>query len=552
MNRPKRNDRLEWAPLKAPEERLALWLTYTQRLRATDEWASSARDPRGRKQTRSLTGALATMLATVDLYQHAQVSVIDKLEQGLSDKALAALGIARHGPPQLNDEGEPGVNAAELPVRGKKRYTKPQERVHRHLSRLADAIEYSRFHQPDLTEGERQQRRLRQIRVLDDLVAGPLAALPTPDLLSVDATGIRGYSDKDPDMTPTKQTPTHRDPLPWITGLSAHALVGVNLADNFLYPQVAWRFRLGDLEDTDHATVALELLDRWLESGRPPRILVGDSLYQHAVDWSVRLAERGCAPVGELHPQDAGDKGVRIGGASVIDGCLHCPFSRLPALGSPVKEGQALDDYRRANRQRRQHACELVVDPDTDLLEQTRDTLTYICPAQAMKVRCPLWPTSMELHRGHPTVEDPPPSRDRGPDVCQGPLTTSRGAHGLRKTWQPYYYGSDEWRRYFTAGRVQMEGLFGNVFSDAGPKAVIGNTNWVGQARTAWVLAASFGVVNVRLVRTWWERPQVRAALSDEVRQALDNDPLFWHHDRLRAALPDILESLALAADPQD
>ena len=519
-----------WVSQPAAPFDVASALLMAARMRTLPEWESRARpDPRGRRQPRSAAGSIASLLITLKVKRAAQLTLVDRVQQGLDPPVREALGIASHSAPLLHP-APPGRTA---------RYGKPHEGLGRHLDRLNRQLEASPYFGAKLSDDQRAENYEWQHRVYDDIVAGWLPRLPPPDLLTVDATGIRGYArpGKDPDFSWVHQTPTHRDPVATIYGGHGSALTAVNLPGHIPYPLLTLAFRLPLPPENHHLDlVALQLLDSWLARGNPPAIMVTDSLYPHLRDWSLNLAGRGCGMIGDLQRQDAGRKGS-VKGAALIDGCLHCPFARYrDDLPSPRQEGQALADYQAANEYRARFACQVVA--------ETPSTLTLICPAQARLVRCPLWPDSMRLGDRYPDVDDPPASAN-APEVCRGPITVPRTTKWIRKIWMPFYYGGDTWRTYWSAGRTRAEEDFGLLFGDNAQHATVGLTNWVGQARTGLIYALDLALGNLHVVRKWWTTPGVPELLPDTYVRQLEADPLLWPQERLVALLPTILDHYA-------
>jgi hypothetical protein len=512
-----------WAPLSSSPAIWELCTQLTNRVDSFDEWSRRTRDPRGRTQHHALRVTVTSLLVTMYQTRRAQVSLIDRIQQGLAAHDRYRLGIPSHGPPILKREKQ----------RGKpRRWSKPHEPLIRRLSAMCDAIDYSPVYQSKLTDDERRSRREFQHRVLDDLVSGWfIGRIPYPEMLTHDATGIRGFArrGKDPDFKVVHQTATGRDDVKFISGSLGCILGGAALPSSVPFPHVALSYRLPPHDETDNAAaIALEMIDRWRERGGPGLPLVGDSLYGHAEDLSLNLGRRGCALVTGLQTTDAGRKWPDPHGSALIDGCPHCPYTDLRTdLLLPKPNEPELDrEFRDAIHLRQKFACEAV--------EETSEQITFICPAQAGKVRCPMWPDlASPSDFSLPRVECPPASVADAPPVCRGPITVSREAKWIRKIWMPFYYGGDEWHRYWSAGRPAAEGLFGCLFGDNVQDADVGVTNWVGQARTALVYAAALAVVNVQMLRLWFADPAIRAALPEPVVRQLECDPLLLPLDEL-------------------
>lgn len=522
-----------WKPVLVDPSDVASALLMTLRMRSLPEWSLRARhETRGRPQRRTIEGSLASLLVAIRTEHRAQVTVVDRVQQGFPQPVRDALGMPTHRPPELVQEAQHAQH---------RRYSAPQESLGRHFESLNRQLEASPFFGHYLTDEERAENYEWQHRVYDDVVAGWLPPLPAPDLLTTDATGIRSFARpwKDPDFAAIHQTPTLRDPASRIYGASGTILTGANLPGHPQYPPVAFGFRLPlPPEKDDLDLVALELLDScWLGRGNPPVPVVADAYYPHKTDWSLNLAHRGCGMIGDLQEQDRGRK-PDVMGAALIDACLHCPFARYREdLPSPKQEGQALRDYQAANRYRANFSCQVI--------SESRETITLICPAQAGLVRCARWPKTDRLGDRFPRVDHPPPMNVVGPEVCRGPITVPRTTRWIRKTWMPYYFGGDEWRAYWSAGRPRAEGEFGYLFGSNGLDAGVGVTNWVGQARTGLVYACALAVQNLDLLRAWWVTTTARDTMPEPYRSALEADPLLWPTERQAALLPQLLAGVA-------
>lgn len=359
------------------------------------------------------------------------------------------------------------------------------------------------------------------------------SALPPPDLLTIDATGIQSFGEPpngDVDAGWVHQTPTDRDEREVIYGYYGSALTGRNLDLSIEYPLVAFNFALTTVHDygDNLDDVALLLLDAYKNAhGAGPPVVV-DSAYPYKLDWARRVLSLGFRSTHDTHTKDREWRG-EISGFQAMGEDVYCPVPHLRDLGTAVRDGVDLADYKIARDEQLRYRAQVV--------DVTPDHITVICPAQYLpggkpRVRCPKHAESMRLSRAAaPTISDPP---GRALACCAGPVRLDFAEHRvLAKAFQEPPYGSDAWRESWSPGRSGGEGKWGTLFGENGSHAVVGLTNWTEQARTAWAYAVALGVDNLQAVRRWWFKPHVQQRLQADVRQELAADPLLWPMDAL-------------------
>ncbi len=129
------------------------------------------------------------------------------------------------------------------------------------------------------------------------------------------------------------------------------------------------------------------------------------------------------------------------------------------------------------------------------------------CPARAGILGCPRIHGSVAaaVENGQPIVTDPP-ADDVAPAVCRNDTVTLRvrtdGEARAMKLAQKHFWGSRPWRRKY-ARRTFVEGWFGVLESSTSTGLDRGSHAFVGLPLVTLVIAASSGVTNMRLLRSW-------------------------------------------------
>lgn len=494
------------------------------------------KDPRGRKGGATEEALLAGMYLNYWDERRLQMSRVDRRLQGLEPAVREYLGVRAHPRPQVTREGRRSrLDDADRPIgEYKRRESNVAEPLNRLSTAMAEPITWSRFGASARSEAERIEAWALQRALLDRIVAGFLpASLPAPDMLSIDATGIRSFAETaeaDVDAGVVYQTPTRRDPQEILNnGYYGTAVVGRNLDTNYEYPLIAFHFVLTTWHDYGHQLddPAILLLDSFARTRGDGLIVVVDADYSYKLEWSRRVRNAGFNSIHDLNSVERRRPG-QWHGFQTLGPELYCFKPELTDLGSPTRDGVDLLEYNIARSEQLRYAAQI--------LELDRDYALIICPAQGESptVRCACHAASLALSRAtEPTVIDSPhPGSER--ECCRGPVTLDLASRrAFAKGFQHLPIGSDRWREYFTPGRTGVEAYWGNLFGENGGHAVVGATNWVEQAQTAWVYAVILGIENVKALRVWWYKPHVRERLPSAVREELEQDPILWPMDRL-------------------
>jgi hypothetical protein len=132
------------------------------------------------------------------------------------------------------------------------------------------------------------------------------------------------------------------------------------------------------------------------------------------------------------------------------------------------------------------------------------------CPAAAGKIRCPLRPPSMSLHRDRPEILAPP----QDPQPCRTQQTITIPPGILAKTAQKHDYPSAAWRRSY-ARRSGAERGFATAKDTAANDIARGWCRLMGLAPLMLFTVTLFAVRNQRILTAWnarQEENQRRAA----------------------------------------
>ena len=240
-------------------------------------------------------------------------------------------------------------------------------------------------------------------------------------------------------------------------------------------------------------------------AGIPPGDILADSGYSYrdATAWAIPLRAAGAALVQDLHPHDRGPKGTH-NGAIIANGSLYCPKTPGPLLelGPPApgatKEQAA--DWERKTAELARHKLGRITADDADGYHRVQ------CPAAMGKIRCPLRPASMSLHRDRPEILQPP----EHPQACCAQQTITVPADVLAKTAQKHDYPSPAWRRSYRR-RTGAERGFATAKDPAGTTISRGWCRLMGLTPLMLFTAVLLVVRNQRILAAWNTRQDENA-----------------------------------------
>lgn len=287
-------------------------------------------------------------------------------------------------------------------------------------------------------------------------------------------------------------------------GYNAHFAIGVGEVGGRPVPELALAMRVTPANDMARvAPIALEMLDDTRAAGHPILTVGFDRGYstRHPETLHVPMAERGAFLVYDLRAVDAGRRGT-ANGAVLINGVPHCPFTpsiQLDELGHevpliPPGHGASREEWNKYWELRDQQA-RFQFRPHG----KRRPDLTqrYECPALAGKVRCSLFPRSLELlhHIDVPDVSALLPG-DQQPLPCCGRSFTADINLGLGRRQEPVH-GTREWMRSYER-RVAVE-RFSAAIRSSGIDRM--DVRVLGRAKRTLMLAVAAAATNIQRLR---------------------------------------------------
>jgi hypothetical protein len=239
--------------------------------------------------------------------------------------------------------------------------------------------------------------------------------------------------------------------------------------------------------------------------GIPLGDILGDSGYAHrdADAWALPLRQAGAQLVQDLHPSDRGPKGTHEG-AIIANGNLYCPCTPRtllelgPLAPGAAKEQTADHDHKTAELAR--HKLGRITRDDAGGYHRAA------CPAAMGKIRCPLRPASMRLHRSRPEILQPPEHPQAG--CTQQTITVPAEVNA--KTRQKHDYPSAAWRRSY-ARRTSAERAFATAKDPASNDIARGWCRLMGLAPLMLFVTTLLVVRNQRILHAWNNRQQENA-----------------------------------------
>jgi len=240
-------------------------------------------------------------------------------------------------------------------------------------------------------------------------------------------------------------------------------------------------------------------------AGIPLGDILGDSGYSHrdADAWALPLRAAGAQLIQDLHPHDRGPKGTHHG-AIISNGNLYCPKTPRPLLElgplarTATKEQAANHDRTTAELAR--HKLGRLTSDDQDGYHRVQ------CPAAMGKIRCPLRPSSMTLHRGRPEILTPPDH----PQACCTQQTITVPPEINAKTRQKHDYPSAAHRRSY-ARRTGAERGFATAKDPASNDISRGWCRLMGPAPLMLFTTTLLIARNQRILAAWNARQEDNA-----------------------------------------
>ena len=255
----------------------------------------------------------------------------------------------------------------------------------------------------------------------------------------------------------------------------------------------------------DPARALVPVLTAMPEHGIPLGDVLADSGYSHrdAVAWALPLRRAGAQLVQDLHPTDRGPQGTHDG-AVIANGNLYCPATprsllELGPLSRDVtKEQAAAHDAETAELAR--YKLGRITRDDADGYHRVA------CPAATGKIRCPLRPASMTLHRDRPEILTTP----EHPQQCCTQQTITVPPQVSAKTRQKHDYPSAAHRRSY-ARRTGAERGFATAKDPASNDIARGWCRLMGLAPLTVFTTVLLVVRNQRILAAWTTRQEENA-----------------------------------------
>jgi hypothetical protein len=356
--------------------------------------------------------------------------------------------------------------------------------------------------------------------ILDELADLLLPATAHPDVkkttsIAVDGTVVASWGTRRKrkvvnakGKTVFKQIPTDQD-AHW-RGRSADSwkrpVFGYDLTGAVSVPELggedvplamlSMRFRPATKDTTQMALACVSAVAKW-QGG------LGDVLMDReytkrddAGDFLMPIRALGGEPVFDLMPNQLGADGT-VRGALIIDGQPFSPslpkalhMIEVPKVGCTSEERMT---YQRSIAARSIYALKAHGSRKSDGQQ------TYMCPAAAGQVTCPLMAPKRPVKRGALPVYYLPASV-APKSICANAYTTF-GALDLPLD-QRDLYGSKEW--FFSySRRNRVEGFFGNVKNEASENLRRGAIRVRGGLKTGFLTLMILAATNLRLAERW-------------------------------------------------
>ena len=218
-------------------------------------------------------------------------------------------------------------------------------------------------------------------------------------------------------------------------------------------------------------------------------------------DFILPIRALGGEPVFDLTKHQRGARGT-VHGAIMIDGHPHSPATPAslhvishPAINAELKE---IRDHQRKLEPRTKYALE----PNGSRLPN--GAIDYRCPAAAGKLSCPLQPTSPP--DAFPVTTAPSAAVEG--TVCAGQIKRFHAEDAPLS--QRDLYGTEKWRRSYNR-QSRAEGFFGNLRNEACENLKRGTIRVRGLVKTGILVAMAVAAVNLRLAKTFAQRPTTPA-----------------------------------------
>ena len=229
--------------------------------------------------------------------------------------------------------------------------------------------------------------------------------------------------------------------------------------------------------------------------------------YRDADAWAIPVRAGGGQLVQDLHPNDRGPKGTHHG-AVIANGNLYCPATPRPLTGlGPLARDASPGDitaHDANTAELARYKLGRISRDDTDGYHRV------MCPAVMGKIRCPLRPASMTLHRDRPEILTPPGN----PPACCTQQTLTVPPDVLAKTAQKHDYPSAAHRRSY-ARRTGAERGFATAKDPATNDISRGWCRLMGLTPLMLLATTLLIVRNQRILAAWnarQEENQHRAA----------------------------------------
>jgi hypothetical protein len=248
---------------------------------------------------------------------------------------------------------------------------------------------------------------------------------------------------------------------------------------------------------TDPARALVPVLTGMPAGGIPLGDILADSGYAHrdAGAWAIPLRGVGAQLVQDLHPLDRGPRGTHHG-AIIANGNLYCPATPRPLLElAPLPRDATPEQVSTHDQQTAETArykLGRITGDDADGYHRV------MCPAAMAKIRCPLRPASMTLHRDRPEILTPP----EHPPACCTQQTITVPPDVTAKTRQKHDYPSAAHRRSY-ARRTGAERTFATAKDPATNNIARGWTRLMGLTPLMLWLACLLAVRNQRILTAW-------------------------------------------------
>jgi hypothetical protein len=414
------------------------------------------------------------------------------------------------------------------------------------VRRIQNVLEHSEQRRPELTEDEREARRLALWQISQALIRTTL--IPRPEgsaAYAVDGTGLEAFERPPRKPKDLPDPDDHEEDVPLqphdvvqevkgcasgrgskgrsdskhgyrsdgaerriYFGRDCEALIRAPMTStNGKRSEPALLEALEVLPaSTDIVEPVLRMIDLLMGDGVAFKELLADRHYSHKayLRWRLELMRRGIEPISDLKVTDHVFKDWN--GLRALGGRVHCPCTPDDRADIPNPSLEATEDELREFTERIEerecYALQVVAKPT---FEQQR--IRVRCPALNGTVGCPRreGTVAVAMQNEMPIIEvdDTKTSLACTQDTVSLSIETDEQRKQM-KNFQKHYWGSRKWKASYSR-RTHVEGFFGMLQNESIGGIKRQTHQFRGLAMNTIVLSVASALTNMHLLRSWHE-----------------------------------------------